>query len=224
MRAYIFNELTLFIVAGNVIPLFFLLLFSRNINTLAKEQLSPEFMKINPQHTVPTLDDNGKILWDSHAICTYLITKYGKDDSLYPKDAFERAQVDQRMHFDSGVLFPRFRNLFMSFGKADLAKEAMDNLVEALKLLETFLGDNKYLVGNTLTLADFSCGVLVSTLVRLDSFRENDFPKLFAWIQRLEQIPYYKEVNHGPIEKGLKLISELKAKAEEEADKAAISQ
>lgn len=113
---------------------------------MAKEQLSPEFVKINPQHTVPTLDDYGQILCDSHAICTYLIAKYGKDDSLYPKDAYKRAQVDQRLHFDSGVLFPRFRNLMLSFTNADLAKEATVNLIEALKLLEVFLGDNQYAV------------------------------------------------------------------------------
>lgn len=62
--------------------------------------------QINPQHTVPTLDDDGYILWDSHAINTYLVEKYGKDDSLYPKDLKKRGRVDQRLHFNSGVLFP----------------------------------------------------------------------------------------------------------------------
>lgn len=61
--------------------------------------------QLNPQHTVPTLDDNGIVLWDSHAINVYLVTKYGKDDSLYPKDFFKRAIVDQRLHFDSGVAY-----------------------------------------------------------------------------------------------------------------------
>lgn len=41
----------------------------------------------------------------SHAITTYLINKYAKDDSLYPSDARKRALVDQRLHFDTGVLF-----------------------------------------------------------------------------------------------------------------------
>lgn len=62
---------------------------------------------MNPQHTVPTMDDNGFYIWDSHAISTYLIQKYGKDDSLYPKDLQKRAVIDQRLHFDSGTLFPR---------------------------------------------------------------------------------------------------------------------
>lgn len=54
---------------------------------------------------MPTLVDNGKVLWDSHAISTYLIGKYAKDDSLYPKDLYQRALIDQRLYFDCGVLF-----------------------------------------------------------------------------------------------------------------------
>lgn len=38
----------------------------------------------------------------------YLFNKYGKDDSLYPKDAQKRAIVDQMLCFDMGTLFQRF--------------------------------------------------------------------------------------------------------------------
>lgn len=69
------------------------------------EHLTEEYMKINPQHTVPTLIDDGKTLWDSHAINTYLIEKYASDDSLYPKDLYQRALVNQRLFFDCSVLF-----------------------------------------------------------------------------------------------------------------------
>lgn len=66
---------------------------------------------MNPQHTVPTLDDEGFILWDSHAIMPYLVAKYGKEKSLYPEDLQKRAIIDQRLHFDSNVLAPRGRTI-----------------------------------------------------------------------------------------------------------------
>lgn len=57
---------------------------------------------MNPQHTVPTLkDDNGFVIWDSHAIMPYIVEKYSKDDKLYPRDPEKRAIINQRMHFDT---------------------------------------------------------------------------------------------------------------------------
>lgn len=53
------------------------------------------------------------MLWDSHAIAGYLVGQYGKDDSLYPTDPKKRAIVDQRLHFDTEVLFPKTFEIFV---------------------------------------------------------------------------------------------------------------
>lgn len=84
------------------------------VNLFAKEQLQESFVKINPQHTVPTLVDGDFVLWDSHAIGAYLATSYGKDDTLYPRDPRKRAVVDQRLYFDVGTLYPRIRAICVS--------------------------------------------------------------------------------------------------------------
>lgn len=58
-----------------------------------------------------TLFLNQMFLFDySHAINAYLVTKYAKDDQLYPKDVKAKSVVDHRLHFDNGVLFqvPKF--------------------------------------------------------------------------------------------------------------------
>lgn len=86
----------------------------RSINMLEKEHFQPEFVTMNPMHHVPTLDDGGIIIWDCHAICTYLVEKYSKTDKLYPKDLVQRAYVDQRLHFDCGFMHPRLWILIVS--------------------------------------------------------------------------------------------------------------
>lgn len=60
---------------------------------------------------MPVLDDDGYIITDSHAINAYLVTQYGKNDYLYPKDPRRRGLVDQRLYFHSGTLFPRLTRI-----------------------------------------------------------------------------------------------------------------
>lgn len=87
----------------------------RSIDIFAKEHMKEEFLKMNPQHTIPVLEiGDGKYIWDSHAINCYLVNRYAKNDSLYPKDHYLHAIVDQRLHFDSGVLFSALRSINVS--------------------------------------------------------------------------------------------------------------
>lgn len=84
------------------------------VDLFKKEQMKGSFLKINPQHCVPTLEDDGFVLWESHAIACYLADKYGKDDQWYPKDLKQRALVDQRLYFDSSSLYVKIRAICVS--------------------------------------------------------------------------------------------------------------
>lgn len=86
----------------------------KHVDLFKGESRTPEFLEMNPLHSVPVLDDGGKYIIDSHAILMYLMDQYGKDDSLYPKDPYQRALVNQRLFFDSGILYIRLRNLSVS--------------------------------------------------------------------------------------------------------------
>lgn len=98
-----------------------------------KEHLNDDFIKINPQHTVPTITDGDFTLWDSHAIATYLATVYGKNPDFYPVDPKRRAVVDQRLNFDCGTLYPRIRAICVSRAvagsKVCKTKLAVSNIV-----------------------------------------------------------------------------------------------
>ncbi|KAH8370451.1 hypothetical protein KR093_003570 [Drosophila rubida] len=172
-----------------------------SVNLFGKEQLSEAFIKKNPQHTVPMLEDDDACIWDSHAIICYLVSKYGKDDSLYPKDLLKRAVVDQRLHFESGVVFANAlraitKNLFF-LGMKVIPKERIQAVVEVYDFVESFLKGHKYIAGDHLTVADFS---LISTISSLTVFVEIDpakYPNATAWIKLLEKLPYYSDNDVG---------------------------
>ncbi|EDW48456.1 glutathione S-transferase 1 [Drosophila sechellia] len=169
------------------------------VNTRAKENFSEEFLKKNPQHTVPTLEDDGHFIWDSHAIIAYLVSKYGKTDSLYPKDLLQRAVVDQRLHFESGVIFVNaLRSITRPLFAGQLTtipKERYDAIIEVYDFLETFLAGNDYVAGSHLTIADFSIISTVSSLEAIVKVDTTKYPRIAAWIKRLQKLPYYEEAN-----------------------------
>ncbi|KAL9919039.1 glutathione S-transferase 1-like [Glossina fuscipes fuscipes] len=179
------------------------------VDLLNKEHLSEEYCAKNPQHTVPTLEDDGNFIWDSHAIMAYLVSKYGKDDAFYPKDLLKRAVVDQRLHFESGVMFQGgLRNITAPLffkNETKIPRSKIDAIVDVYNFLELFLKNGPYMAGSHLTIADFS---IVSTATSLVNFVEVDagkYPKLTAWLKRMETLPYYEETNG----KGAQKIKEM---------------
>ncbi|CAG9854752.1 unnamed protein product [Phyllotreta striolata] len=184
-----------------------------DVDLLEKEHLLPDFLKINPQHTVPVLDDDGFIVVDSHVIMSYLVTKYGKGDDqlLYPKDPQLRATVDHRLHFDTGILSGRGANIVRALifeGLMHIPKAQILALEESFSIVEKFLECTDYVAGDRLTIADFS---LVSSITSWSAFlpiQAVRFPKISAWLHKLQSLPYYAEGNQRGLDVFLDYIKD----------------
>uniref|UniRef100_A0A8D9EDU7 Glutathione S-transferase 1, isoform D n=1 Tax=Cacopsylla melanoneura TaxID=428564 RepID=A0A8D9EDU7_9HEMI len=174
------------------------------VNLFKKENLQPEFLEKNPMHSVPVLDDNGFIIWDSHAINEYLVTVYGKDnDPLFPKDPKLRAIIHQRNHFDTGLAFPAFvgmsfRVLFAK--KKDILEQSIRTTRDVYALVDKFLEKSKYIACDHITIADFS---IVTTLTTLEVFvpEISNYPRVAAYIEccRTTMIDY-QEANQDSLD------------------------
>ncbi|KAF5270029.1 hypothetical protein FQR65_LT05828 [Abscondita terminalis] len=164
------------------------------INLLRGDNKTDSFLKMNPQHSVPTLDDNGTIIWDSHAIIIYLVSKYGKDKSLYPDDHYKRAVIHQRLHFDSGKAFPAFIRIVMPIltgGVKTIPEDLIQETLEVYELLDKFLESSAWVAGDSVTLADLSLLSSITTLNYLVPIDANKYAKIIEWIKRGEKLPYY---------------------------------
>ncbi|KAI5738563.1 hypothetical protein M8J77_008548 [Diaphorina citri] len=174
------------------------------VNLFQKENLQPAFLEKNPMHSVPVLDDNGFILWDSHAINEYLVSTYGKEnDPLFPKDPKIRAVIQQRNHFDTGLAFPTFaamsfRILFAK--KKDIPEENIRRTRDVYSLVEKFLEKWTYIACDHITIADFS---IVTTLTTLEVFvpEISNYPKVAAYIERCRaNMKDYQEANQESLD------------------------
>ncbi|CAH0699828.1 unnamed protein product [Spodoptera exigua] len=136
------------------------------VNVTAGEQLAPEYLKKNPLHTIPVLEDGDLIVHDSHAILGYLADTYGKDDSWYPKDVKKRTLVNQKLFFNAAVVFQKLRNITFNVllkGKKTIEQELLDDVAEGYAFIEAFLSRTKYIAGDHVTIADLSILSTVST-------------------------------------------------------------
>jgi glutathione S-transferase len=167
---------------------------------LAKgENRTPEFLAINPNGKVPALTDAITRLWEADAIMAYL-AKADKSD-LLPTD--ER-QIDvmrwlswNAHHFTrhAGSLY--FHHIIKpAFGLGEPDRKAVAEATAFFKQFAQVLNDHlsgrKYLLGDTLTIADFSVAVTLpyaeQAKLPLDGFAEIE-----RWHARLNELPAWRE-------------------------------
>ncbi|XP_017474968.1 PREDICTED: glutathione S-transferase 1-like [Rhagoletis zephyria] len=173
----------------------------------AGEHLKPEFLKINPQHTIPTLVDKDFAVWESRAIMIYLVEQYAKTDSLYSKCAETRALINQRLYFDMNfsMIFGRYIYVPLTTG-TPFDPEQFKKLETDLQLLNTLLAGNNFAVGNSLSLADLSLLATISTIdvcstVKGANIDIKKYANIKKWYENMKAVaPGYKANYEGCLE------------------------
>jgi glutathione S-transferase len=157
---------------------------------------TPEYRKMNPNGLVPTLDDDGFILWESHSIVRYLSARHGKG-VLWPMDERERAVANQWMDwsfsFQSSVRDAFWNLIRMPAEKRD-AKAVEASRVKSgqmAAILDAALADRLYVAGG-FSMGDIPVGTEVQRWIRLPLERPK-LPHLEAWFERLCARPAFKK-------------------------------
>ena len=158
---------------------------------------TPAYRKLNPNGLVPTLEENGFVLWESHSIIRYLAAKHGAG-RLWPTDARVRAIANQWMGW-AFTLQAAFRAVFWNLvrtppEKRDLkaVEEGRKASAELLGRLEGSLAGKQYVAGD-FSMGDIPIGCHVQLWMRLPIERPKH-PNLEGWFARLCERPAYRKI------------------------------
>jgi len=150
-----------------------------------RNDVGPEYLRLNPRGQIPTLEDDGVVLWGSTAILTYIALRYDPRRHWLPGDAAAAAEVAQWLELAqnevrTGLFLTRAISRFGYAGDLDKARSTGQG---ALRLLEQRLCGRPWLVGERPTLADLACFPEVALNEGVE-FNPAEFPSVLSWLQR----------------------------------------
>jgi glutathione S-transferase len=171
------------------------------VDLLRGEHRAADYLRLNPNGKVPLLDDDGFVLWESHAIMQYLADRSPRQ-TIYPEDIRARADVNRWLfwsayHFTPAVgMISRERvsqRMVGGPGAPDPIEiergEAL--LTAAARVLDAHLADKQWIAHDKLTLADLAIAapLMHTAVAQLPVTR---FDNLQAWFARVQALDAWK--------------------------------
>jgi len=161
---------------------------------------TPGYAALNPMTQVPTLVDGDFKLAESYAIMKYLTAKV-PGQTLYPTDAAAQAKVDQWMFWCANAWSPsvgalNYENMIKAMlgqGPADEGRVARHHGLMARngKVLDDALAGRSFLVGDSVTLADYAIAASLITTVPA-KLPVGDFANIQRWFAGIQALPAWQ--------------------------------
>ncbi|MEO0535383.1 MAG: glutathione S-transferase family protein [Cyanobacteria bacterium P01_A01_bin.123] len=164
------------------------------------DQRTAEFLSLNPTGRTPVLTDGDFALWESTAIMQYLASQV--PNSLWPEGLQLRADIMRWQSWQLAHWYPSCQPLqyenhvkpLLQLGEPDLhvVQQATESFHKEASMLDTHLADREFLVGNSLTLADFSVASDLTYAVP-GQFPLDDYGHIRNWYARIEALPAWQK-------------------------------
>ena len=158
---------------------------------------TPEYRNLNPNGLVPTIDDDGFVLWESNAIVRYLAAKHSAG-GLWPSDIAIRAEADRWMDWQQTTFWPAIRPLFMGLVRtpadkrdARVLEESRLKTADVLGVLEHHLESNPFVAGNAFSMGDIPLGCGIWRWMALPIERP-ELRCVRRWFDSLTRRPAYR--------------------------------
>ena len=165
---------------------------------------TPEYRRMNPNSLVPTVEDDGFVLWESHTIVRYLAAKHAAG-TLWPTDPRVRADAERWMDW-AFTLQNAMRDVFWGLIRTPLEKRDAKAIEAGAKrsaellgsVLEPALAGKDYLTGMSFTMGEIPLGCEVQRWMRVPIERPR-LPNVEAWFERLRARPAFLKIVDVPL-------------------------
>lgn len=165
---------------------------------------TPEYRALNPNGLVPTMDEDGFILWESNAIVRYLAAKHSAGN-LWPVDLRVRAEADRWMEWQNTTLWPALRPVFWNLIRTPVDQRDPDEMeasrlksAQVLGILDAHLATRAFVAGDDFTMGDIPVGCGVWRWMALPIERP-PLPNLQRWFDALAQRPAFAKTVMTPL-------------------------
>jgi glutathione S-transferase len=156
----------------------------------------PWYRKMNPNGLVPTVEDDGLVLWESNTIVRYLASKHGPS-ALSPADPRQRAACEKWMDWTLSTLHGPYRDVFWGLVRTPPEKRDLEQIeasrkksVELWARVDAALEGKRFLGGEQLSVGDIPLGCFAYGWYCMPIERPS-MPNLDAWYRRLSERPAY---------------------------------
>jgi len=177
------------------------------VDLLKGEHKTPDYLRQNPNGKVPLLDDDGFLLWESHAIIQYLADGT-PGQNLYPLDAKARADVNRWLfwsayHFTPAIGFISrervSKKMVGGAGGPDPAEIARGEalLMAAAQVLDDHLAQKEWIAQEKLTLADLAIAAPLMHTAAAE-LPVTGYANIQAWFARVQALDAWKKAALKP--------------------------
>ena len=161
---------------------------------------TPAYRAMNPNGLVPTIADDGFVLWESNVIVRYLTNKHAFG-TLFPEDLRERFDAERWMDWQQTSLNPPIGTVFFNLIRLSSDKRDMGAVTRniplaegCLAILDEHLAACDYVNGDRFTMADIPVGTSVSRWSKLPFDRQSR-PNVERWLARLKERPAFRRIS-----------------------------
>ena len=164
----------------------------RPVNLGANEQLTPEFLALNPNHKIPVLTDDELVIWESGAILLYLAEKTGM---LLPADSKGRMAAIQYAFFQTGGIGPNLGRLGAQLRRPEAERNRemvqifSDEVKRLIGVLDRILADGRLYLAGEYSIADIMHYPWLHPLQALRAPMLTEQPRVMAWLDRIGARP-----------------------------------